>query len=110
MIDGSVGEVLTAPLISVGFTCVYGARGLRLLVVYNSHLLGRWVRVLDERAVIKGLVATYLGIEGLAWFAVLLYRLNRWAMDVSILRIEQVGWRQSFPYAPRVECPGNKTL
>lgn len=82
MIDGSVGEVLTAPLISSGFTCVYGVRGLRLLVMYNRHLRGRWVRVLDERGVIKGLVATYLSIQSGLWSAIMLYGLNRWALSI----------------------------
>lgn len=60
MMDGSVGEVLTAPLMSSGFTCVYGARSLRLLVMYNRHLRGRWIRVLDEHAVMKDLSVIYL--------------------------------------------------
>lgn len=81
MIDGSVGEVLTAPLISSGFTCVYGARGLRLLVMHDRHLRGRWIRVLEERAVIKGLVAAFLAIGGIAWSAILLYGLNRRVMS-----------------------------
>eukprot|EP00752_Nemacystus_decipiens_P015544 g13868.t1 len=87
MIDGSLGEVLTAPLISLGFTCVYGARGLRLLVMYNRQLRGRWVRVLDERAVIKSLMAAYLSFEGFAWSAILLYGLNRIARMMFVVSL-----------------------
>lgn len=77
MIDESLGEVLTTPLVSAGFTCTYGARVLRLLVMYNRHLRGHWVKVLDERVVVKGLVAAFLGIEGIAWSAILSIRIKQ---------------------------------
>lgn len=107
MIDGSVGEVLTAPLISSGFTCVYGARGLRLLVMHDRHLRGRWIRVLEERAVIKGLVAAFLAIGGIAWSAILLYGLNRRVMShrTDVGRDKNI-FRRNFKYKEHISAFG----
>lgn len=91
-IDGTLRQVFSLPLVFTGFTCVYGIRGLRLIVMYNPGMRGRWVRILDERAMIKGLMATYVGVEVVLWSTMPLFGVNRWTMP--ILRLVVVAYRR----------------
>ena len=67
VLEGSDLEIVLLPLSTTGNTAVYGLRGLRLLMMYDSDLRRRWGRVPDERALAKYLVVTFLVVEAMAW-------------------------------------------
>ena len=71
--EGSDMLIVIIPLVATGYTTVYGWRGLRLLMMYDSAMRRRWGRVPNERAIAKGLIASFLAIEAIAWSVRLVY-------------------------------------
>lgn len=69
--------LVMGPLILFGFTCTHAFRGLRLLVMYNPPMRGRWARFLKQHAVIKNLVALFVFVEVVAWSATAAFGLSR---------------------------------
>ena len=77
--DGTPREIVFVPLGFACFILVYGIRGLRLIVLYNSDMRRRWGGVLNEAAMAKYLVALYVTIEVIAWSACAVYGVERYA-------------------------------
>ena len=76
-LEGGVAEVVHIPMVLWGFTLPYAVRGLRLIVMYNPHMRGRWGRILNEPPVIRKLVALFFAKEAVAWSAGLVYGVDR---------------------------------
>lgn len=77
IIAGSGPEIVFLPLSAVGFTAVYGLRGLRLLIMYDGNMRRRWGGVPDEGALVKYALVCYLAIEVLAWLGSLKFGVAR---------------------------------
>jgi len=77
IIEGSAPEIVFLPLSTMGFTAVYGLRGLRLLTMYDRKMRRRWGGVPEEGALVKALLVCYLVIEVIAWSASLAYGVSR---------------------------------
>ena len=71
--EGSDLEIVLLSLSTTGNTAVYGLRGLRLLMMYDSKMRRRWGRVPDERLLAKCLFVSYLAIQAISWSACLVY-------------------------------------
>lgn len=67
VLEGSDLEIVLLPLSATGNTAVYGLRGLRLLMMYDSNMRRRWGRVPEERTLARYLVGTFLVVEAMAW-------------------------------------------
>lgn len=76
-IEGGVAEVVHIPMVLWGFTVPYAVRGVRLIVLYNPHMRGRWGRILNEPPTIRKLMALFLATEAIAWSAGLVYGVDR---------------------------------
>lgn len=77
IVEGTVVEILTLPAVLACFTCSYGLRALRLLIMYNPQLRKRWGTILGESAMVKFLVAIYIFLEVVAWSASLVFGVDR---------------------------------
>ncbi|CAN0108423.1 unnamed protein product [Ectocarpus sp. 12 AP-2014] len=77
IVKGTAVEIITLPAVFACFTCAYGLRALRLLIMYNSHTRNRWGIFLGELAMVKCLVAVYVVLEVVAWSASLAFGVDR---------------------------------
>lgn len=77
MLKGTVVEVVTLPAVFACFTCAYGFRAIRLLIMYNPNVRKFWGKVLDESRMVKVLVGIYAILELTAWSASLVYGADR---------------------------------
>ncbi|CAM9691743.1 unnamed protein product [Pylaiella littoralis] len=77
IVEGTVVEIITLPAVCACFTCAYGLRAFRLLIMYNPHMRKRWGTILGESAMVKLLLAIYIVMEVVAWSASLVFGVDR---------------------------------
>ena len=75
---GSVAAAVIQPLIFTCFTCAYGMRGLRLVILYDADIRERWGMFVKDRVVAKSLMISFVAIEVLVWSAGLAVGVDRW--------------------------------
>jgi len=76
-VEGSVIDAVGQPLVLTCFTCAYGMRGLRLIILYDSDIRERWGKLANDRAMTKSLVIVFVLIEVIVWSAGLVLGIER---------------------------------
>lgn len=76
-LKGSMVDAVVQPLVLTCFTCAYGMRGLRLIVLYDSDVRERWGKLANERAMSKSLVVAFVLIEFIVWSGGLVFGVDR---------------------------------
>lgn len=76
-LEGSMVDAVAQPLVLTCFTCAYGMRGLRLIILYDSDIRERWGKLANERAMTKSLVILFVLIEFIVWSTALVFGVDR---------------------------------
>ena len=68
-LNGSAADCVTQPLVLLCFTCAYGMRGLRLVILYDADIRARWGKLAKDRTMAKSLVIMFVLAEVSVWSA-----------------------------------------